>query len=92
MSAIVRTEVLRALDKAEAHGDKRVRVIVGLRRGGSMEALKRGLGRLGVIHYRRESETFLAVELSRDEILGISQLSEHVSAIRLDHLVSAAQH
>jgi hypothetical protein len=55
-----------------------------------MEALKRGLGRLGVVRYRREAETFLAAELSRDEVLGISQLSEHVSAIRLDHLVSAA--
>ncbi len=89
MSAIVRTEVLQALDKAEARGEERIRVIVGLRPGGSMDALKRGLGRLGVVHYRRESETFLVVELSREEILGLSQLSEHVSAIRLDHLVSA---
>jgi hypothetical protein len=90
MSSIVRTEVLVALDNAEEQGQTRVRVIVGLRPGGSMNALKDGLGRLGVMHYRREAEDFLAVDLSRDEILGISQLSEHVSTIWLDHLISAA--
>jgi hypothetical protein len=90
MSGIVRTEVLVALDEAEARGQRTVRVIVGLRPGGSMTALKEGLARLGVVHYRREAEDFLAAELSRDEILGISQLSEHVSTIWLDHLISSA--
>jgi hypothetical protein len=90
MSSIVRTEVLVALDDAEARGQKTIRVIVGLGPGGSMTALKDGLGRLGVMHYCREAEDFLAVDLSRDEILGISQLSEHVSTIWLDHLISAA--
>ena len=89
MSGIVRTEVLVALDEAEARGQKTIRVIVGLRPGGSMSALKDGLGRLGVVLYRREADAFLAADLSRDEILGISQLSEHVSAIWLDRLVSA---
>jgi len=91
MSRIVRAEVLDALDRAEERGQTRVRVIVGLRPGGSMNALKEGLRRLGVVHYRREAESFLAVELSRDEILGVSQLSEHVSAIWLDHLISGQQ-
>ena len=90
MSRIVRTEVLDALNRAEERGQTRVRVIVGLRPRGRMNALKEGLARLGVVQYRREAESFLAAELSRDEILGISQLSEHVSAIWLDHLISAA--
>jgi hypothetical protein len=79
-----------ALADAVIRGEKRVRLLVRLHPPGSMNALKRGLGRLGVALYRREAEDFLAVELSRDEILGISQLSEHVSAIWLGHLISAA--
>jgi hypothetical protein len=91
MSAIVRSEVLDALDRAEARGQKGVRVIVGLRAGGSMDSLKDALTRLGVTHYQRETAGFLAVELSRQQVLRLSKLTEHVSSIWLDRPVSAAQ-
>jgi hypothetical protein len=80
-----------ALADAETRGEKRVRIVARLHPWGSINALKRGLARRGVVHYRRELETFLAVELSRDEILGVSQFSEDVSAIWLDQPVSAAE-
>ena len=91
MSAIVRSEVLDALDRAEARGQKRVRVIVGLRPGGSMGSLKDALTRLGVRQYHRETAGFLAVELSRQQVLRLSKLTEHVSSIWLDRPVSAAK-
>ncbi len=91
MSAIVRTEVLRALDQAEARGGKRVRVIVGLRPRSDRQVLKRALRQLGVEPALRESESFLVVRLSREEVLRVSQLSEHVSAIWLDRPVSATK-
>jgi hypothetical protein len=90
MSAIVRSEVLEALDRAEARGQKRVRVIIGLRAGGSMSAIKKALGRSGVTSYRREAERFLAVELSRQQVVRLAKLTEHVSSIWLDRPVSAA--
>jgi len=90
MSAIVRSEVLDALDRAEARGEKRVRVIVGLRPGGSMDSLKDALTRLGVRQYHRETERFLAVGLSRAQVLRVSKLKQHVSSIWLDRPVSAA--
>ena len=90
MSAIVRSEVLDALDRAEARGQKRVRVIVGLRAGGSMSAIKETLARSGVAQYHRESAGFLAVDLSRQQVLRLSKLKQHVSSIWLDHPVSAA--
>ena len=43
MSRIVRTEVLDALDRAEERGQTRVRVIVGLRPRGRMNAMKEDL-------------------------------------------------
>ena len=90
MSAIVRSEVLEALDRAEARGQKRVRVIIGLRAGGSTSAIKEALARSGVTSYRREAESFLAVELSRQQVLRLSKLKQHVSSIWLDRPVSAA--
>ena len=91
MTAIVRSEVLEALGRAEARGQKRVRVIIGLRPGGSMNAVKEALGRSGVTSYRREAESFLAVELSRQQVLRLAKLTEHVSSVWLDRPVSAAQ-
>ena len=90
MSAILRSEVLDALGRAEARGQKRVRVIVGLRPGGSMDSLKDVLTRLGVTQYHRETGGFLAAELSRQQLLRLSRLTEHVSSIWLDRPVSAA--
>lgn len=91
MSVIVRSEVSDALGRAEARGQKRVRVIVGLRPGGSMDSLKDALTRLGATQYYRESEGFLAVELSRQQVLRLSKLTEHVSSIWLDRPVAAAK-
>lgn len=91
MSAIVRSEVLDALDRAEARGEKRVRVIVGLRPGGSMDSIKDALTRLGVRQYHRETGGFLAVELSRLQVLRLAKLTEHVFSIWLDRPVSAAE-
>jgi hypothetical protein len=92
MSSVVRSEVLEALDRAEAHGEKRVRVIVGLRGPDSLAAVKRALGRSGAKAVHRESETFLAASLSREEVHKVSQLREHVRAVWLDSPVSAAEH
>ena len=91
MSGIVQTEVMEALDRAEARGEKRVRVIVSLRSGSSINALRDALQRLGVRDYYRESESFLALQLSREELLQISQLTDHISRIWLDRPISAAQ-
>ena len=91
MSGIVQTEVMEALDRAEARGEKRVRVIVSLRSGSSINALRDALQRLGVADYYRESESFLALQLSREELLQISQLTDHISRIWLDRPISAAQ-
>ena len=91
MSAIVRSEVLEALDRAEARGQKRVRVIVGLHSPESLAAVKGALARLGVKTVARESQSFLAARLSRDEIRQVSQLTQHVRAIWLDRPVSTAQ-
>jgi len=91
MSTVVRAEVLGALDRAEARGEKRVRVIVGLRPGGSMDSIKDALTRSGVRQYHRETAGFLAVELSRQQVLRLSTLTEHVSSIWLDRPVSAAE-
>ena len=90
MSGILRSEVTDALDRAEARGEKKVRVILGLRSGSSINALKDALQRLGVREYHRESESFLALQLSREELLQVSQLTKHVSRIWLDRPVSAA--
>ena len=91
MSGILRSEVVDALDRAEARGEKRVRVIVGLRSGGSINALKDALQRLGLREYHRESDSFLALQLSREELLQVSQLTQHISRIWLDRPISAAQ-
>jgi len=91
MSGIVQTEVMEALDRAEARGEKRVRVIVSLRSGSSINALRDALQRLGVKEYHRESESFLALQLSREELLQVSQLTQHISRIWLDLPISAAQ-
>ena len=91
MRWLIPTEVVDALDRAEARGDKRVRVIVGLRSGSSLNALKDALQRLGVREYHRESDSFLALQLSREELLQVSQLTTHISRIWLDRPVSATQ-
>jgi hypothetical protein len=91
MSAIVRSEVLDALGRAEARGEKRVRVIVGLRGPDSLAPVKDALARSGVTQYHRETAGFLAVELSRQQVLRLSKLTEHVSSIWLDRPVSAAE-
>ena len=91
MESLLSREVLAALDRTEARGDKRVRVIVGLRSGSSINALKDALQRLGVREYYRESDSFLALQISREELLQVSQLTEHVSNIWLDRPISAAQ-
>jgi hypothetical protein len=91
MSSVVRSEVLEALHRADARGEKKVRVIIGLRAGGSMSAIKEALGRSGVKSYRRETESFLAVELSRQQVLRLAKLTEDVSSIWLDGPVSAAR-
>ena len=90
MSAIVRSEVLDALGRAEARGENRVRVIVGLRGPDSLAPVKDALARSGVRQYHRETAGFLAVELSRQQVLRLSTLTEHVSSIWLDRPVSAA--
>jgi hypothetical protein len=89
MGSLVRSEVLVALDRVEARGQKRVRVIVGLRSPDSLAAVKGVLARLGVKTLARESESFLAAKLSREEVLQVSRLQEHVKAIWLDQPVSA---
>ncbi len=91
MSGILRSEVVDALDRAEARGEQRVRVIVGLRPESSINAVKDALQRLGVREYHRESESFLALQLSREELLQVSQLTDHISRIWLDRPISAAQ-
>jgi hypothetical protein len=89
MGSLVRSEVLVALDRAEARGEKRVRVIVGVRSPDSLAAVKGVLARLGVKTLARESESFLAARLSREEVLQVNRLQEHVKAIWLDQPVSA---
>jgi len=90
MAAVVRKEVLIALDRAEARGEKLVRVIVGLRGADSREPVKNALHRMGVKAVVRETEDLLAVNLSREEIRRVGRLKEHVKAIWLDRPVSAA--
>jgi len=91
MAGVVRKDVLNALADAEARGEKRVRVIIGLHSPDSLAAVKGALARLGVKTVARESQSFLAARLSRDEIRQVSQLTQHVRAIWLDRPVSAAQ-
>jgi hypothetical protein len=91
MSGIVRKEVMDALHRAEARGEKGVRVIVGLRSGSSINALKHSLKRLGVAKPYRESDSFLALQLSREELLQVSRLTKHISHISLDRPVSATK-
>jgi hypothetical protein len=88
MSSVVRSEVLEALDRAEAGGQKRVRVIIGLRSPDSLAAVKDALARLGVKTVARESQSFLVARLTRDEIRQVSRLIQHVRAIWLDRPVS----
>ena len=90
MAGVVREEVVNALDDAEARGQKKVRVIIGLRGPDSLDPVKDALARLGVVEYHRESDRFLALELSRAQILRVSKLTEQVSRIWLDRPVSAA--
>jgi hypothetical protein len=90
MAGVVRREVLNALDAAEARGEKRVRVIVGLRGPASLAAVKAALARLRVRAVLRETEGFLVARLTREGLEQVSQLTQHVRAIRLDQPVSAA--
>lgn len=90
MAAVVRKEVLIALDRAEARGEKRVRVIIGLRGPDSLKPVKTALHRMGVRSVVRQAEGFLAANLTREEIRRVGRLKEHVTAIWLDRPVSAA--
>jgi hypothetical protein len=91
MSGIVQKEVMDALVRAEARGEKTVRVIVGLRSGSNINDLKDALRGRGVPKAYRESESFLALQLSREQLLRVSKLTKHVSHISLDRPVSAAR-
>jgi hypothetical protein len=90
MSPVVRKEVLKALADAQAQGQKRVRVIIGLRSPDSLAAVKAALGRAGVKTVLRESESFLAATLTREEIERVSRLKQHIKAVWLDRPVSAS--
>jgi hypothetical protein len=90
MAGVVRKEVLNALEAAEARGEKRVRVIVGLRDPESMQPIKAALARLRVRAVLRETEGFLVARLNREELEQVSQLTQHVRAVWLDQPVSAA--
>jgi len=89
MARVVRKEVLRALEKTEARGEKRVRVVIGLRSAGSAKAVSGTLNRLGAQAPVREAERFLVARLTREEIDQVSQLAQHVKAVWLDQPVSA---
>jgi len=58
---------------------------------GASSVIKEALVRSGVRSYRRETESFLAVELSRQQVERLAKLSKHVSSIWLDRPVSAAR-
>lgn len=90
MGVIVRSEVLRALDEAEARREKRVPVIIGLHRQSTAAALKGALRGMGIEGELRETERFVMIRLSRAEIQRIAGLTEHVSKVWLDRPVSAA--
>jgi hypothetical protein len=89
MATVVRREVLNALADAEAQGQKRLRVIIGLRGPASVEPVKRALEGMGVRSVVREAEDFLAANLTREEIAQIGRLKKHVKAVWLDRPVSA---
>lgn len=89
MAAVVRKEVLIALDRAEARGAKGVRVIVGLRGPDSLEPVKTALHRMGVKSVVREAEDYLVANLTREEIEQVGRLKKHVRAVWLDQPVSA---
>jgi hypothetical protein len=89
MPGVVRREVLNVLEEAEARGQQRVRVIIGLRGPDSVQPVKRTLARLGVQAVLRETESFLVARLTREEIEQVSQLTDHVKAVWLDQPVSA---
>jgi hypothetical protein len=91
MGEVVRKEVLDALRSAEARGERRMRVIIGLRSAQSLDAVKQALGRMGVKTVARESPTFLAARLTREQIERVSRLEQHVKAIWLNRPVSASQ-
>ena len=80
-----------ALADAEASGKKRARVIVRLRSGGNLDDLKYALLGRSLPKAFCESESFLALQLSREELLQISKLTRHVSHISLDRPVSTAR-
>lgn len=90
MGAVLRNEVLQALDEAEARGERRIPVIIRLHPRSTMRALKRGLRDSGIKGRFRETEYFLMGRLSREEVQRVAQLTEHVSKISLDRPVSAA--
>lgn len=89
MPEVVRKEVLKALDDAEARGEKRVRVVIGLRSAGSAKAVRGTLNRLGAKAPVRKTERFLVARLTREELEQVSQLAQHVKAVWLDQPVSA---
>jgi hypothetical protein len=61
---VLQRDVLQALDNAEVRGEKKVRVIIGLRGPDSLAAVKGTLSRSGAKTVIRESESFLAASLS----------------------------
>jgi hypothetical protein len=89
MGAVLRSEVLQALDEAEARGESRIAVIMRLHPRSTMRALKRALRDSGIRGRFRETEYFLMGRLSREEVQRVAQLTQHVSKISLDLPVSA---
>jgi 2-iminoacetate synthase ThiH len=90
LAPIIREDVLNALSQAEARGEKRVRVIIGLRSPKSLDTVKQALARMVVKTVARESPSFVVAALTREEILQVSKLAEYVRAIWLDSPVSGA--
>lgn len=89
MTGVIRKEVWDAL--AEAHGEKRVRVIIGLRSPRSLDTVKEALAGMGVKAALRESQSFVVARLSKEQIQKLGRLTKHVRAIWLDQPVSTAQ-
>jgi len=91
MAGVVRKDVFDALADAEARGEKRVRVIIGLRSPQSLDTVKQALARMVVKTVARESPSFVVAKLSRDEIQQLGRLTKHVRAVWLDQPVSAVK-
>jgi hypothetical protein len=84
MSSVVRSEVLEALNRAEARGEKRVRVIVSLRSVESLQAVRRAIDRTGAKTTASDLQGSVVATLSRQEVLELGALTEDIAGISLD--------